>query len=340
MRIAVVGAGAIGGYLGARLALAGDDVTFIARGPNLDAIRQNGLRLVEIDGAERIARAAAVSSAAEAGAQDLVLLAVKAHQVSALAPDLPPLLGTETPVVTLQNGVPWWFFHKLPGLYQDRVVHAADPTGTIANHIENRRVIGSVVYPAAERTAPGVIKVIEGNRFTLGEPDGARTARIEEVSQHFTDAGFKAPISTDIRSEIWLKLWGNLIFNPVSALTHATLDEIGAFPPTRALAVAIMEEARQVAEKLGLRIRISIENRIDGAVAVGAHKTSMLQDVEAGHELELEALVGGVIELARLTETPTPAIDAVHACAALLGKTLTAAGGRLRIEPIEQRSAP
>jgi 2-dehydropantoate 2-reductase len=340
MRIAVVGAGAIGGYLGARLALAGDDVTFIARGPNLEAIRQDGLRLIEADGVERVARAAAVASTAEAGAQDLVLLAVKAHQVSGLAPQLPALFGPETPVVTLQNGVPWWFFHKFPGPYEGHVVRSVDPAGSIADYIESWRVIGAVVYPAAERLAPGVVKVVEGNRFTLGEPDGARTGRIEQVSDTLTTAGFKAPISTDIRSEIWLKLWGNVVFNPVSALTHATLDDICAFPPTRALAVTMMEEARQVADKLGVRVRISIEKRIAGAAAVGSHKTSTLQDVEAGNEMELEALVGSIVELARLTETPTPAIDAVHACAALLGKTLKDAGGRLRIEPTEQRNAP
>jgi 2-dehydropantoate 2-reductase len=334
MKIAVVGAGAIGGYLGARLCLAGEEVTFIARGRNFEAIAADGMRLIEEDGEERIARAAVAASAGEAGPQDLVLLAVKAHQVSALAPQFPALFGSETPVVTLQNGVPWWFFYGLEGPHEDRPVRSVDPEGTIGEHIANARVIGAVVYPAAELLAPGLVKVVEGNRFSLGEPDGERTRRIARIAESFARAGFKAPISTDIRAEIWLKLSGNVVFNPVSALTHATLAEICDFPPTRALATAMMEEARTVAEKLGVRVRISIERRIAGAAAVGAHKTSMLQDVEAGRALELDALTGAVVELARLTDTPTPAIDAVHACAALLAARLAATPGRLRIEPV------
>jgi 2-dehydropantoate 2-reductase len=334
VRIAVVGAGAIGGYLGARLCLAGEEVTFIARGRNLEAIAADGMRLIEEDGEERIARAAVAGSAREAGPHDLVLLAVKAHQVSALAPEAPALFERDTPMVTLQNGVPWWFFYKLAGPHEGRTVRSVDPAGSIGEHIESRRVIGAVVYPACELLAPGLVKVVEGNRFTLGEPDGERTPRIERIAESFAGAGFKAPISTDIRSEIWLKLWGNLAFNPVSALTHATLAEIGDFPLTRALAATMMEEARIVAEKLGVRVRISIERRIAGGAAVGAHKTSMLQDVEAGRALELDALTGAVVELGRLTDTPTPAIDAVHACAALLTAKLASTPGRLRIEPV------
>jgi len=213
-------------------------------------------------------------------------------------------------------------------------VRSVDPAGSIGEHIESRRVIGAVVYPACELLAPGRVKVVEGNRFALGEPDGERTPRIARIAESFARAGFKAPVSTDIRSEIWLKLWGNLAFNPVSALTHATLAEICDFPLTRALAAAMMEEARIVAEKLGVRVRISIERRIAGGAAVGAHKTSMLQDVEAGRALELDALTGAVVELARLTDTPTPTIDAIHACAALLAAKLGATPGRLRIEPV------
>ena len=334
MRIAVVGAGAIGGYLGARLCLAGEEVTFIARGRNLEAIATDGMRLIEEDGEERVARAAVAASAREAGPHDLVLLAVKAHQVSALAPEAPALFRPETPVVTLQNGVPWWFFYRLEGPHEGRTVRSVDPAGSIGEHIESRRVIGAVVYPACELLAPGRVKVVEGNRFALGEPDGERTPRIARIAESFARAGFKAPVSTDIRSEIWLKLWGNLAFNPVSALTHATLAEICDFPLTRALAAAMMEEARIVAEKLGVRVRISIERRIAGAAAMGAHKTSMLQDVEAGRALELDALTGAVVELARLTDTPTPTIDAIHACAALLAAKLGATPGRLRIEPV------
>ena len=332
MRFAVVGAGAIGGLLGARLALAGEDVTFIARGANLAAITRDGFRLIEADGAERIATTARAKAIDEPGRYDVILLAVKAQQVPALAVGVSHLLGPATSVVTLQNGVPWWFFHAFESPYQGRQVRVADPEGVIAANIPAQRVIGAVVYPAAELVAPGVVKVIEGDRFTLGEPDGSRSDRVRAVSDALTRSGFKAPVSIDIRAEIWLKLWGNLVFNPVSALTHATLAEMCQFPPTRALAATMMAEAQTVAEKLGLRVRISIERRIAGAEAVGAHKTSMLQDVEAGRPLELEALVGSVVELARLTETPTPAIDAVYACASLLARSLDA-HGRLAFQP-------
>ena len=211
-------------------------------------------------------------------------------------------------------------------------MRTADPDGVIAAHIENRRVIGTVVYPASTLIAPGVVRVIEGNRFTLGEPDGSKSARVMEISAALRGAGFKAPVSTDIRAEIWLKLWGNAVFNPISALTHATLAEICEFPAARDLAAAMMTEVKTVAEKLGVRFRIGIEQRIAGAQAVGAHKTSMLQDVEAGRSLELEALVGSVVEMARLTQTPTPHIDAVYGCAQLLAQILANAKGRLAIQ--------
>jgi len=333
MKVAVVGAGSIGGYLGARLALAGADVTFIARGQNLAAINANGFKLIEEDGAERIAkvRAAAIT---EPGQYDYVLLALKAHQVAAVAPDLPRLFHATTSVVTLQNGVPWWFFHKLAGPYEGRPVTSADPGGVISAHIGNERIIGTVVYPASEVVAPGVVKVIEGNRFTLGEPDGSKSERIQALSAVLALAGFKAPVSSDIRAEIWLKLWGNVVFNPVSALTHATLVDICQFPATRALAVAMMTEAQAIAEKLGIRIRISIDKRIAGAEAVGAHKTSMLQDIEAGRAPELDVMVGSVVEMARLTGVATPSIDAVHACASLLAKTLADQKGRLQIQKL------
>jgi 2-dehydropantoate 2-reductase len=333
MKIAVVGAGAIGGYLGARLALAGEEVTFIARGANLQAIRSNGFKLIEEDGEERVAGGVrAEQDMALAGPQDYVLLALKAHQVGPIARDLRGLLGPQTAVVTMQNGVPWWYFHKLGGEFDGRPVTKVDPDGLIAANIENERVIGSVVYPASELIAPGVVKVIEGNRFSLGEPDNSKSERALRLSEAFTRAGFKAPVSSDLRSEIWLKLWGNLTFNPVSALTHATLAGICRFPLTRELAAGMMREAQTVAEKLGVRFRISIEKRIAGAEAVGEHKTSMLQDVERGRELELEALLGTVVELARMSATPTPQIDAVYACASLLAATLAERGGRLEIQ--------
>jgi 2-dehydropantoate 2-reductase len=264
----------------------------------------------------------------------VVLLTVKAHQVVDLLPDLRDLFGPQTAVVTMINGVPWWYFHKLAGPYEGRQLESVDPGGRIAAVIEPGRIIGSVVYPAAELVRPGVVRVIEGNRFTLGEPDGSRSERIDALSQAMMKAGFKAPVSKDIRGEIWVKLWGNLSFNPISALTHATLEDICRFPPTRALAASMMAEAQAVGEALGVQFKISLDKRIAGAEAVGAHKTSMLQDVEAGRALELEALVGAVIELGVITGVPTPTIAAIHAATSLLGQTLAAQRGRLRVEAV------
>ena len=332
MKIAVVGAGSIGGLLGARLAIAGERVTFIARGANLDAIRRNGFKIIEEDGSEHVASGCSAASFEECGPQDVVLLAVKAHQVAPLVENLRGLLQPSTSLLTLQNGIPWWYFYKHGGALDGRTVHAADPQGRITDRIDSERIIGSVVYPASELIAPGVVKVIEGNRFTLGEPDGSKSQRVSLLAETLIRAGFKAPITTDIRSEIWLKVWGNVVFNPISALSHATLAGIGTFEPTRALAVSMMEETRAVAEKLGVRIRVSIDKRIAGAVAVGQHKTSMLQDVEAGRPLELAALVGSVVEMARLVDLPTPHLDTLFAVTSLLGKTLTDSRGRLKIQ--------
>ena len=333
MKFAVVGAGSIGGYLGARLALAGEEVTFIARRANLEAIRANGMKLIEEDGTERIAREVRVTqNTQEAGTQDVVLLAVKAHQVSDVAKDVRALLGPETAVVTLQNGIPWWYFYKHGGEFEGRSVRSVDPEGVAAANIENERIVGSVVYPAAELVAPGVVKVVEGNRFPLGEPDGSESPRARKISEALIRADLKSPILPDIRSEIWLKLWGNLTFNPISALTHATLVDICQFPLSRDLAAGMMSEAQAVAEKLNIRFRVSLEKRIAGAEKVGKHKTSMLQDIEHGRAIELEALVGSVVEMGRLTGTPTPHIDAVYACTALLAKTLAEEKGRLRVE--------
>jgi 2-dehydropantoate 2-reductase len=332
MRFAVVGAGAIGGYLGARLAGVGEDVTFIARGANLTAIRAHGMRLIEEDGTQVDARAAkATDRPAEAGPHDVVLLTLKAHQVGAIAPVLQQLCHETTSIVTMQNGIPWWYFHKHGGEHEGKPIVSADPDGVIARSIDPARVIGSVVYPAANLIEPGVVQVVEGNRFSLGELDGATTPRIQAIAASLIKAGFKAPITRDIRAEIWLKLWGNLSFNPISALTHATLADICEFPHTRALATQMMSEAQAIAGKLGVSFKVSIEKRIAGAQAVGAHKTSMLQDVEQGRPLELQAVVGAVVELGRLTGTPTPAIDAVYACAALLANTLNQHHGRLKI---------
>ena len=336
MKLAVVGAGAIGGYLGAKLALAGEDVTFIARNRNLAAINANGFRLIMADGSEQHAPSArAVQHMADAGPQDVVLLTVKAHQVGDLLPELRSLFhpagGPQTMVVTMINGIPWWYFHRLGGEFDGRPLDSVDPGGRIAAQIEPERLIGSVVYPAAELVAPGVVRVIEGNRFTIGELNGERTERIQALSAALIRAGFKAPVSKDIRSELWIKLWGNLSFNPISALTHATLEDLCRFPPSRALAATMMAEAQAVAERLGVLFKISLDQRIAGAEAVGAHKTSMLQDVEAGRPIEIEALVGSVVELGRITGVPTPSIDAIYAATRLLAHTLAAQHGRLRI---------
>ena len=333
MKIAVVGAGAIGGYLGTRLSAAGQDVTFIARNRNLHAIRAHGFKLLLEDGSELHAPAAkAVQVYEEAGPQDVVLLTVKAHQVRDLLPGLRALFGPQTMVVTMTNGLPWWYFDKLAGPYQGRCLQSLDPDGVIAANIETERIIGSVVYPASELVAPGVVKLIEGNRFSLGELDGSRSERVEALAKVMMNAGFKSPVSRDIRSEIWVKLWGNLTFNPISALTHATLQDICSFPATRELAATMMREAQTVGEKLGVAFKISLEQRIAGAQAVGAHKTSMLQDVEAGRTLELQALVGSVVELGRITDTPTPAINAIYAATSLLSHTLQAQHGRLVVQ--------
>jgi len=335
LKIAVVGAGAIGGYLGAKLSMAGEDVTFIARNRNLQAINAHGFRLILEDGSQAHApNARAVQHPADAGPQDAVLLTVKAHQVADLLPDLRGLFGPKTMVVTMINGVPWWYFQRLGGAWDGQVLESVDPGGRIAAQIESERIIGSVVYPASELVEPGVVRVIEGNRFTLGELDGSRSERIEALSQAMIRAGFKSPVSKDIRGEIWVKLWGNLSFNPISALTHATLEDICTFAPTRQLAAAMMTEAQAIGEKLGVEFKVSLDKRIAGAQAVGAHKTSMLQDVEHGRAIELAALVGAVIELGRITGVPTPTIDAVYALASLLARTLESQRGKLQVTPL------
>jgi len=334
MKIAVVGAGAIGGYLGARLARAGNEVSFIARNRNLQAIHENGFKLILEDGSEEHApHVRAFQDYAAAGPQDVVLLTVKAHQVRDLLPGLRGLFGPQTVVVTMINGVPWWYFHKLGGPFEGHRLESLDPDGALAAHIEPERLIGSVVYPASELVAPGVVRVIEGNRFSLGEPDGSRSERVEALSKVMMAAGFKSPVSRDIRGEIWVKLWGNLTFNPLSALSHATLQDICRYPPTRALATRMMAEAKAVAEALGVAFKISLEQRLAGAEAVGAHKTSMLQDVEHGRALELQALVGAVLELGHITGVPTPTIEAIFAITSLLSQTLQTQGGRLQIQP-------
>ena len=275
------------------------------------------------DGAELLAKdLKATDSFDEAGTQDMVILALKAHQIEAVAPKLPALFDADTSIVTVQNGLPWWYFQRHGGEFDGRRLETLDPTGVIEANIEAERIIGCVVYPAAAVIEPGVIHHVEGDRFPVGELDGSESERAKTLCQTLIDAGFRSRVVEDIRSEIWLKAWGNLSFNPISALTHATLLDICRFPEARTLAANMMKEAQEIAEKLGIEFRHTIERRIEGAEAVGAHKTSMLQDVEARRSLEVEALIGAVIELARLTNTPSPSIDAVCACVKLLDKTL------------------
>jgi len=335
MKIAIIGAGAIGGLVGAKLALAGEDVTFIVRGANLQAIGANGIKLVSAEGEEQVARnVRATDRYDEAGPQDLVILAMKAHQVEAVADDVAKLFGPETAVVTMQNGIPYWYFQKHGGVLEGTTVRSVDPQGVLNAKIPSRRVIGCVVYPASELIAPGVIKHIEGDRFPVGELDGTTTERVERIAACFANAGFKAPVLDNIRAEIWLKLWGNLTFNPISSLSHSTLVDICQYPPSRELAAAMMREAQAVAHKLGIEFRVTLEKRIAGAEKVGKHKTSMLQDVEAGRAPEIDALVGAVVELARLTETSTPHIDTVYSLVKLLARTMEEQRGQVRLREL------
>ena len=312
MKICIYGAGAIGGLLGAELALSGAAVTLIARGPHLAAMQANGLRLRR-DGVERVARAPATDDPAEAGPQDYVILAVKAHSLSAIAAAMQPLLGPDTAVVTAMNGIPWWYFHGLPGPYEDRRLTSVDPDQRLWELIPPRRVIGCVVYPAAEIVEPGVIEHRSGNRFMLGEPAASTSDRAARLAEALTRAGFKAPVRPRIRDDIWVKLWGNLSFNPVSVLTHGTLATIAGDPGTRAVIRRMMVEAQAVGEALGVRFGVDVETRIGWAADVGEHKTSMLQDLEHGRPMEIDALVGAVAEMGDLVGIDTPMIDAVLA---------------------------
>ena len=332
MKICVVGAGAIGGLLAARLAALGHEISVVVRGPHLAAIHERGLRLLE-NGTEQTFPMRATDRMSELGQQDLVIIALKAHQVGGVAAEIRGLCGPSTVVVTAQNGIPWWYFFKTGGPHEGTVLESVDPGGVIAKNVDVDRVLGSIIYPAADIVSPGVIRHVEGDRISLGEIDNSDSERLRSTAKLLRDAGFKVRVSTDLRSELWVKLWGNCTFNPISALTHATLVDICRFPPTRALAERMMREAQEIGEKLGVRFPVSLEKRIAGAEAVGKHKTSMLQDVETGRPLELDALVGSVLELGRITGVPTPNLTAVHACVALLAKTLGGTSGRLRIEP-------
>src|SRR5678815_4521498 len=317
MRIVIAGAGAVGGYIGARLARAGADVVLFARGPHLQAMEERGLRVVSPDGDFEV-RPAVTGDLASIGTVDVVFLGVKAHGLTALAPALRPLFGPDTVVVSTQNGVPWWYFQnyggELDGLHLERV----DPGGVIASSIEPRRVVGSLAYFATDIAEPGVIRHTEGNRISFGEPDGAKSERARAIAEALIAAGFRCPVTPRFRHEIWVKLLGNVAFNPISALTGGTLEELVRHPETSRLVRDLMVETEMVAGKLGIELPISIEQRMAGAEKVGAHKTSMLQDWEAGRPMELEAIVGAVVELGERLGVPMPSTRAVYACAKLL----------------------
>lgn len=320
MRICVFGAGAIGGYIAAKLAKAGSEVSVVARGPHLAAMRADGLTLIEEDGRFTVPVIAS-DDAAALGPQDYVIVTLKAHSVPPAIPAILPLLGPETTIVSGVNGIPWWYFYGVQGPLADTRLASVDPGDAQWNAFGPERMLGCVVYPAAEVIEPGVIHHVEGNRFSLGEPSGEKSPRALRLSEALGAAGLKAPVRPRIRDEIWVKLWGNLSFNPISALTLATLDVLCTNPGTRKLARDMMLEAQAIAEALGVKFPIDVDRRIDGGAAVGAHRTSMLQDLEAGRPMEIDALVGSVQELGRLTDLPTPAIDAVLALARLRART-------------------
>jgi 2-dehydropantoate 2-reductase len=313
MKFCIYGAGAIGGYLAVELALSGQEVCVIARGAHLDAIRQRGLTL-KINGAEKIANVAAHSDPGACGRQDVVICALKAHQAYECAAGFAPLLGPETCVLTAMNGIPWWYFYRSGGPFEGRHLQCVDPDGRQWNIIGPQRAIGCVVEPACELVAPGVIEHHQFNRFIIGEPDGSRSARVQELSIALTAAGFDAPIRDNIRWNIWLKLWGNVCFNPISALTGATLGSMLGDADLRALCMTMMQETQAVNEALDVHIPADMmQRRLTGAAAASDHKMSMLQDLERGRSLEIDALVGVVQELGRLTSVRTPVIDAVLA---------------------------
>jgi 2-dehydropantoate 2-reductase len=319
MKICIYGAGAIGGYMGVLLAEGGADVSLIARGAHLKAIRQDGLRLL-IGGKEKIARLRASDEPKDLGPQDYVIIALKAHQAWEVADQMSPLFGPKTAVVTAQNGIPWWYFYGFEGQYADIQLNSIDPDRRQWNAIGPERAIGCTVYPATEIAAPGVIKHIDGDRFGLGEPTRKETDRLMRLAKAFEAGGLKAKIQPEIRNDIWLKLWGNLCFNPISALTRATLDVVATDPGTRAISRAMMEEAERIARRIGVHFRVDIERRINGAAAVGKHRTSMLQDLDKGRAIELDALLGVVQELGRIVELPTHTIDTVLALARQMGR--------------------
>ena len=320
MKICIFGAGAIGGFIGAKLVEAGADVSFVARGPHLAAMREKGLTLIESGTERHTVSVSASEDPAEFGPQDYLIIALKAHSVPPVVKRMHSLIGENTTIVSAVNGVPWWYFYKLDGPFEGHADRGVDPGDVQWNVLGPDRILGCVVYPAAEVIAPGVVRHIEGNRLSLGEPDGSRSDRAVMLSQVLNAAGLKAPVRPRIRDEIWVKLWGNLSFNPISALTHATLDVLCSDLGTRAVARGMMVEAQAIMKKLGVIVPIDVDRRIEGGAAVGAHRTSMWQDLEAGRPMEIDALVTAVQELGRLTATETPTIDVILALIRLRAK--------------------
>ena len=312
MKIAVFGAGAIGGMLAAKLSAAGADVVVVARGPHLAAMRDSGLTF-RSGGETIVTRPRCCADAAEVGAADYVIITLKAHSLPGAAPQIARIMTAETTLVTAVNGVPYWYFYALPGPFENRRIESVDPGGRLWDLLPPSQVLACVVYPAAEVVSPGVIEHGYGDRFSLGEPDGSRSARAEALSRMLVAAGLKAPVRPRIRDEIWVKLWGNLCFNPISALTSSTLDRITGRPDLRALCRSMMTEAQQVAEALGVKFAITLEKRLDGAAEVGEHKTSMLQDLERGRPMEIDALLGAVVELGAMTGHAMPICTAILA---------------------------
>ena len=319
MKICIYGAGAIGAHVGVLMKLAGIDVSMIARGATLTAIEANGLKLI-IGGEEKVARVKVASRPADIGPVDYVIIALKSHQAWEAAESMRPLLGPQTAVVTAQNGIPWWYFHGFEGQYADLQLQTVDPGGRQWRMIGPERAIGCTVYPAAEQIAPGVVRHIYGDRYGLGEPARTETPRVKALAAAFEAAGLKSKVHPEIRNDIWLKLWGNLCFNPISALTHATLDVIATDSGTRMVARRMMEEAEVIARRIGAHFRVDIEKRINGAAAVGAHRTSMLQDLDKGRPIELDALLSVVQEMGRLVNVETPTIDVVLALTRQMGR--------------------
>jgi 2-dehydropantoate 2-reductase len=312
MKVCIYGAGAIGGYLGVQLARAGADVSLVARGAHLAAMRENGLALL-IGDERHIERLRCTDDPGELGVQDFVIICLKAHSIPQVIDQMQPLLGPRSRIVTAVNGIPYWYFYKHGGSYENTTLESIDPGGRQWRELGPQRAIGCIVHPATEIVEPGVIRHVYGNHFPLGDPSGDSTADVLRLSKLFTEAGLRAPVLDRIRDEIWLKLWGNVCFNPISALTHATLEVICSDPATRALSKAIMLETKAIAESFGVRFRVDVERRIEGGRKVGAHKTSMLQDLERGRPMEIDPLVTVVQEMGRMTAVPTPALDGVLA---------------------------